>query len=61
MMKAFGVILGGVIVFVAVSALVTTQITGTDTGSVLLKSLLGLIVAAGVLFSAFKLLTSSGD
>jgi len=59
MMKAFGVILGGVIVFVAVSALVTTQITGTDTGSVLLKSLLGLIVAAGVLFSAFKLLTSS--
>jgi len=61
MMKAFGVILGGVIVFVAVSALVTTQITGTDTGSVLLKSLLGLIVAAGVLFSAFKLLTGGGQ
>lgn len=58
MMKAFGTILGGVIVFVAVSAIIDNVITGTDTGSVLLQSLLTLIVAAGILFGAFKLLTS---
>lgn len=56
-MKAFGTILGGVIVFVAVSAIIINVITGTDTGSTLLQALLNLIIAAGILFAAFKLLS----
>ncbi|HUC79059.1 MAG TPA: hypothetical protein VMQ58_02350 [Candidatus Saccharimonadales bacterium] len=56
MIAGFRNILIGVIVFVSVNTLLgSTIMTGTDVGTVLLKALLGLIVAFGVLVGAFTM------
>ena len=39
----------GVVAFVVIDSLVTNIITGTDTGSVIIQSLLRVIVAAAIL------------
>jgi hypothetical protein len=59
MIGAFKNILIGVCVFAAVNAVLgSTIMTGTDAGTVLIKSLLSLVVAFGVIFAAFKILGS---
>ena len=60
MIAGFRNILIGVIVFVSVNTLLgSTIMTGTDVGTVLLKALLGLIVAFGVLVGAFTMFGKS--
>jgi hypothetical protein len=49
-------ILTGICVFAGVNVILgSTVMTGTDAGTTLLKALLGLIVAFGVLIAAFAL------
>ena len=54
MSKGFAGILGALIVFVGVIYVVTQVITGTDVGSTIIKSLLGLVVAFGVIMVALR-------
>ncbi len=46
--------IGGVIAFAVIYAVQTAIITGTDTGSMLLKALLTLVVAAGIIWLIVK-------
>ena len=50
----------GVIAFVIIDELLKAIITGTDTGSVILRSLLRIIVAAGILISVVMSLGRKG-
>lgn len=44
----------GVVVFVVVQQLIVTLITGTDTGSVLLQSILLLVIGVAIIIGVFK-------
>ncbi len=44
----------GVVAFVVIDNLLTSIITGTDTGSVLLQNLLRILVAASILIGVVK-------
>jgi hypothetical protein len=56
MIAAFKNILMGIVVFAAVNAILgSTIMTGTDAGTTLIKALLSLVVAFGVIFASFKL------
>ena len=50
----------GVIAFVVIDELITSVIDGTDTGSMLLKNLLRIVVAAAILVSVVMSLGKSG-
>lgn len=50
----------GCVAFVIIDNLITSIITGTDTGSVLLQNLLRLIVAAVILVSAVMYMGKAG-
>jgi len=50
----------GVIAFVVIDTLITSVITGTDTGSVILQNLLRVVVAAGILISVVMSLGRKG-
>ena len=39
----------GIVAFIVIDTLITSVITGTDTGSVIIQGLLRIIVAAGIL------------
>ncbi len=47
-------ILVGVVIFVAVEQVITTLITGTDTGSVLIRSLLLLVIGIAIIIGVFS-------
>ncbi len=46
-------ILVGVVIFVAVEQVIATLITGTDTGSVLIRSLLLLVIGIAIIIGVF--------
>lgn len=49
-------VLMGIVAFAIVNAVLgSTVMTGTDTGTTLIKALLGLVVAFAVIIGAFKL------
>ena len=50
----------GVIAFVIVDELLKAVITGTDTGSVILRSLLRIIIAAGIMIGVVMSLGRKG-
>ena len=50
----------GVIAFVVIDNLITNVVLGTDTGSMLLKNLLRIVVAAAILISVVMSLGKSG-
>ena len=50
----------GVIAFVIIDQLITSVIDGTDTGSVIIRSLLRIIVAAAILISVVMSLGRKG-
>ncbi len=50
----------GIIAFVIIDELLTSVIDGTDTGSVILRSLLRIIVAASILISVVMSLGRKG-
>jgi len=50
----------GVIAFVIIDELLTTVIDGTDTGSVILRSLLRIVVAASILIGVVMSLGRKG-
>ena len=50
----------GVIAFVIIDELITAVIDGTDTGSVIIRSLLRIIVAAGILIGVVMSLGRRG-
>lgn len=50
----------GIIAFVIIDELLTSVIDGTDTGSVILRSLLRIIVAAAILISVVMSLGRKG-
>lgn len=60
MSKGFAEILGALVVFVGVVYVVTQVITGTDVGSTVIKALLGLVVAFGVIMVALRTFMSKG-
>jgi hypothetical protein len=61
MSKGFAAILGALIVFVGVVYVITSVITGTDTGSTIIKALLGLVCAFGVIMTALRVFMTKGD
>lgn len=54
-MRGLQIILMGLVGFVIVQQIVPVMITGTDSGSVMLRSLLGLSVAVGAIVAALFL------
>ena len=52
--KGLVTVMVGAIAFVIIDQVVTSIITGTDTGSTLLQNLLRLIVAAGILIAVVR-------
>jgi len=50
----------GIIAFVIIDELITSVIDGTDTGSVIIRSLLRIIVAAAILISVVMSLGRKG-
>ena len=50
----------GVIAFVVIDELITSVILGTDTGSMLIKNLLRIVVSAAILVSVVMSLGKSG-
>ena len=55
-MKGVGVIIAGVAVFIVATELITTSVTGTGTGDILLQAVLSIGIAAVILVSAIKLM-----
>ena len=60
MVKALITVAVGLVTFIVVGELVTTLVTGTDTGAVLIQNLLGLAVAVGVVIAALTILLKGG-
>ena len=52
--RSLVVVVIGIICFVIIDQLITTQITGTDSGSVLIQTLLRIIVAAAIIIGVVK-------
>jgi len=55
--KGFGVVIAGVAVFIVVTQLITTSITGTSTGDILLQSILSIGLAAAILVSVIRIMS----
>jgi type IV secretory pathway VirB6-like protein len=52
--RSLVVVVIGIIAFVIIDQLITTQITGTDGGSQLIQTLLRIIVAAAIIIGVVK-------
>ena len=52
--KGLGGVIVGLVTFIVVQQLTATLITGTDTGSTIITSILALAVAIGVVMGAFR-------
>ena len=61
MVNALITVAVGLVTFIVVGELVTTLVTGTDTGAVLIQNLLGLAVAVGVVIAALTILLKGGE
>lgn len=60
MFKILGWVAAGIIVFAIVDVMITNVITGTDTGSVLLQTLVRIVLAGLILFGMMKGLAGGG-
>ena len=52
--RGLGTVVIGVVAYVVIDNLITSIITGTDTGSVLIQSLLRIIVASAIIIGVVK-------
>lgn len=60
-MKAIEVVGAGLVGFVLVTLIIGQVITGSDTGSVLLQSLIALLVSFGIVFLLLKTVLKGGN
>lgn len=58
MTKALMFVAMGLVVFIMADQLITTLITGTDTGSTLIQNLVALSIAIGIVVGALKIFLS---
>ena len=61
MVKGIEAVAVGLVVFILAQKLIATLITGTDTGSVIIQTLVALLIAFGVVFLNKKLGTSESN
>jgi len=54
--RSLGVMITGGVVFIVMDAFITNVITGTDTGSVILQTVLLLVLAAVIIVGVVKML-----
>ena len=54
--KSLGVLITGGVVFIVMDSFITNVITGTDTGSVIIQTVLLLVLAAVIIVGVVKLL-----
>jgi len=54
--KGFGTVIAGVAVFIAANYLITTSITGTSTGDILLQTVLAIGIAAVILVGTIRIM-----
>ena len=54
--KSLGVLVTGGVVFIVMDSFITNVITGTDTGSVIIQTVLLLVLAAVIIVGVVKLL-----
>jgi len=54
--KSLGVLITGGVVFIVMDAFISNVITGTDTGSVILQTVLLLVLAAVIIVGVVKML-----
>ena len=60
MVKGIEAVAVGLVVFILAQKLIATLITGTDTGSVIIQTLVALLIAFGVVFLALRTFLSAG-
>ncbi len=61
MVKGIEAVAVGLVVFILAQKLISTLVTGTDTGSVIIQTLVALLIAFGVVFLALRTFLSSGQ